>query len=61
MMILATVVITYLVITAMIILAVCALSARMSQREDWSETPMVDNRAEMNTARDYQTDAATSS
>lgn len=61
MMIIATAVITYLVIAAIVILAVCALSARMSQREGWSETPMTDNRAEMNTARDYQTDAATSS
>jgi len=51
----------YFLITAVIIVAVCALSARMSQHEDWGETPLVEARMETNAAREYQTDAAPSS
>lgn len=50
----------YFIISAVVILSVCVLSARMSQREDWSEVPLAENRAEANAARDYQADVATS-
>ncbi len=50
----------YLVVTAVIIISVCALSARISRQEDWAETPIVEGRGETSTRRDYQTDAATS-
>jgi predicted secreted protein len=48
----------YFVIAAVVIIAVCALSARMSQHEDWGETPIVEARGEPTPVRDYQTDAA---
>ncbi|MCL4262342.1 MAG: hypothetical protein KJ069_03975 [Anaerolineae bacterium] len=50
----------YLVVTAVIVISVCALSARMSQHEEWSETPIMETRGETTSVRDYQTDAATS-
>lgn len=51
----------YFIASAIVILSVCVLSARMSQREEWSEVPLAENRAETNAARDYQADVATSS
>ena len=51
----------YFLITAVIIVAVCALSARMSQHEDWGEVPMVEARSEASSGREYQADAAPSS
>ncbi|NJN53543.1 MAG: hypothetical protein HC804_01590 [Anaerolineae bacterium] len=56
-----TIIAGYLLVTAVIIIAVCVLSARMSQHEDWSETPIVETRMESAKGRDYQADPATSS
>ena len=51
----------YFLVTAVIVIGVCALSARMSRHEDWSEVPLVEVRAESASGRDYKTDPATSS
>ncbi len=50
----------YFLVTAVIVISVCALSARMSRHEEWSETPIVEPRTESASARDYQADTAPS-
>ncbi|HRQ40395.1 MAG TPA: hypothetical protein PLD25_20980 [Chloroflexota bacterium] len=50
----------YFLVTAVIVISVCALSARMSRHEEWSEMPIVETRSEAASSRDYQADTAPS-
>lgn len=50
----------YFVVTAVIVISVCVLSARMSRHEEWSERPLVESRSEATSTRDYQADTAPS-
>jgi hypothetical protein len=59
-MILVMFVSIYILLAALVIVSVCVLSARMSQREGPAESPIMDHRVEAATSREYQTDAITS-
>jgi hypothetical protein len=59
-MIFLAAVVAYFIVTAIIVLSICVLSARMSEREEWSETPLVENQPEPNLAREMQKDVVTS-
>lgn len=51
----------YFIVTGIVVVAVCALSAQISEHEDWREAPIVESHAETASARDYKVDTAPSS
>lgn len=59
-MLILTIIAAYLILTGIVTLSVCVLSARMRRHEDWEETPIVDNNTGSHAAPDYQTDVAAS-
>lgn len=45
----------YLLLTAIVTLSVCVLSAKMRRHEDWEETPLVEQKTD-GRVPDYQTE-----
>lgn len=59
-MLILTIIAAYLILTAIVTLSVCVLSARMRRHEDWEETPIVDKSSGGHAVPEYQTDVAAS-
>ena len=59
-MIVLVIVAGYFTLTALIVISVSVLSARMSKLEDWEEAPIVEQDSDAQHLPDYQTDVATS-
>jgi len=59
-MLIVTAVAGYFILTAIVTLSVCVLSARMRRNEDWEETPIIIEETERQSVPDFQTDVAAS-
>jgi hypothetical protein len=59
-MLVITAIAAYFILTAIVTLSVCVLSARMRHHENWEETPIIENNPERHSLPDYQTDIAAS-
>ena len=55
-MLIITAIAVYFILTAIVTLSVCVLSARMRHHEDWEETPLVEKNLEGHTIPEYQTE-----